>query len=63
MPLIEDTPADVLLLDLQMERSAMTEQTVKSHLNNVFEKLGIQDRAELTVYAIRTGIIGLHERL
>jgi two-component system, NarL family, response regulator len=41
----------------------ISEQTVKSHLNNIFEKLGVQDRVELTVYAIRTGIIGLHERL
>jgi len=40
----------------------ISEQTVKSHLNNVFDKLGIQDRVELTVYAIRTGIISLHER-
>jgi DNA-binding NarL/FixJ family response regulator len=40
----------------------ISEQTVKSHLNNVFDKLGIQDRVELTVYAIRTGIISLYER-
>jgi len=43
-------------------RLFITEQTVKTHLNNVFQKLGIQDRVELTVYAIRTGIIGVHER-
>jgi two-component system, NarL family, response regulator len=40
----------------------VSEQTIKSHLNNVFRKLGIRDRVELTVYAIRTGIIGIHER-
>ena len=40
----------------------ISEQTVKSHLNKIFEKLAIQDRVELTVYAIRTGIIALHER-
>ena len=43
-------------------RLFISEQTVKSHLNNVFQKLGIQDRVELTVYAIRNGIIGIHER-
>lgn len=43
-------------------RLFISEQTVKTHLNNVFHKLGIQDRVELTVYAIRTGIIGVHER-
>jgi two-component system NarL family response regulator len=44
------------------KRLFISEQTVKTHLNNVFQKLGIQDRVELTVYAIRTGIIGIHER-
>jgi DNA-binding NarL/FixJ family response regulator len=44
------------------KRLFISEQTVKTHLNNVFQKLGIQDRVELTVYAIRTGIIGVHER-
>jgi DNA-binding NarL/FixJ family response regulator len=40
----------------------ISEQTVKTHLNNVFQKLGIRDRVELTLYAARTGIIGVHER-
>jgi len=44
------------------KRLFISEQTVKTHLNNVFQKLGIQDRVELTIYAIRTGIIGVHER-
>jgi DNA-binding NarL/FixJ family response regulator len=44
-------------------RLSISEQTVKTHLNNVFQKLGIQDRVELTVYAIRSGIIGIHERI
>jgi two-component system response regulator DegU len=41
----------------------ISEQTVKSHLSNIFQKLEIQDRVELTVYAIRNGIIGVHERV
>lgn len=44
------------------KRLFISEQTVKTHLNNVFQKLGIQDRVELTVYAIRSGIIGVNER-
>jgi DNA-binding NarL/FixJ family response regulator len=44
------------------KRLFISEQTVKSHLNKIFEKLCVQDRVELTVYAIRTGIIALHER-
>jgi two-component system NarL family response regulator len=41
---------------------AITEDTVKTHLNNVFAKLGIRDRVQLTLYAIRYGIISLNER-
>lgn len=44
------------------KRLFISEQTVKTHLNNIFQKLEIQDRVELTVYAIRTGVIGVHER-
>ena len=44
------------------KRLFISEETVKSHLNNIFNKLGIQDRVELTVYAIRTGLVGVHER-
>jgi len=40
----------------------ISEQTVKTHLNNIFQKLGIRDRVELTLYAARVGIIGVHER-
>ena len=38
-------------------RLGVTEGTVKTHLNNVFQKLGIRDRVELTLYAVRTGLI------
>jgi DNA-binding NarL/FixJ family response regulator len=41
---------------------AISEPTVKTHLNNIFQKLGIRDRVELTLYAARAGIIGLDER-
>jgi DNA-binding NarL/FixJ family response regulator len=30
----------------------ISEQTVKNHMHNVFEKLGVQDRLELALYAI-----------
>jgi DNA-binding NarL/FixJ family response regulator len=39
----------------------ISEVTVKTHLNNVFQKLGVRDRVGLTLYAIRMGIIGSHE--
>jgi two-component system NarL family response regulator len=43
-------------------RLAISEVTVKSHLNNVFQKLRIRDRVELTLYAIRTGLIRVDEK-
>ncbi len=43
-------------------RLAIGDATVKSHLNNIFRKLEIRDRVGLTLYAIRLGLIGIHER-
>jgi len=43
-------------------RLAISEDTVKTHLNNVFQKLGLRDRVQLTLYALRRGLIGMHER-
>jgi DNA-binding NarL/FixJ family response regulator len=44
------------------ELLGVSEGTVKTHLNNIFQKLGLRDRVELTLHAVRTGIIGVHER-
>ncbi len=41
---------------------SISEVTVKTHVNNIFQKLGIRDRVELALYAVRMGIIGAHER-
>lgn len=38
------------------ERMSITESTVKTHLNNIFQKLGLRDRLELALYAIKTGL-------
>jgi DNA-binding NarL/FixJ family response regulator len=35
--------------------------TVKTHLSNVFQKLGVRDRSDLVLYAVRTGLIDVHE--
>ena len=43
-------------------RLAISEDTVKTHLNNVFQKLGLRDRVQLTLYALRRGLIGMHEQ-
>ncbi len=39
----------------------ISEDTVKTHLNNIFQKLGVPDRVQLTLYAIRIGLIAVHE--
>jgi len=44
------------------EKLQVTEGTVKTHLNNIFQKLGLRDRVELALYAVRMGIIGATER-
>ena len=45
------------------QRLAIAEATVKTHLNKVFQKLGIRDRTELVRYAIRVGIVGVNEKI
>jgi two-component system NarL family response regulator len=37
----------------------ISEDTVKSHLKNLFHKLGVQDRTEAAITAIRLGIVQL----
>jgi len=44
------------------KRLCVSEGTVKTHLNNIFQKLGLRDRVELALYAVRMGIIGATER-
>jgi len=41
---------------------SISEVTVKTHINNIFQKLGLRDRVELALYAVRTGIIAVDER-
>ncbi len=38
------------------ERCQISEATVKTHINNIFQKLDVRDRVELTRYAFRTGL-------
>ena len=40
-------------------RLAISEVTVKTHLNNIFQKLGLRGRTALALYAIRMGIVGV----
>ena len=38
------------------EKMFISEQTVKNHLHNIFDKLGVSDRLELALYAIHHGL-------
>jgi DNA-binding NarL/FixJ family response regulator len=44
------------------KRLRITEGTVKTHMNNIFHKLTIRDRVELALYALRVGLITVHEQ-
>jgi two-component system, NarL family, nitrate/nitrite response regulator NarL len=43
------------------EKLSISEVTVKTHLNNIFQKLHLRGRTALALYAIRIGIIGVQE--
>jgi DNA-binding NarL/FixJ family response regulator len=36
---------------------SISEQTVKNHLQNIYDKLGVSDRLELALYAIHHKIV------
>jgi DNA-binding NarL/FixJ family response regulator len=38
------------------EKLFISEQTVKNHLHNIFDKLGVSDRLELALYAIHRNL-------
>jgi len=38
------------------EKMFISEQTVKNHLHNIFDKLGVSDRLDLALYAIHKGL-------
>lgn len=39
----------------------ISEETVKTHLKNIFSKVGVRDRVELALYAVRVGIVGVQK--
>jgi two-component system nitrate/nitrite response regulator NarL len=40
---------------------SLSEQTVKNHLHNIFEKLRVSDRLELALHAIEHRLVGVSE--
>jgi DNA-binding NarL/FixJ family response regulator len=44
------------------EHLSLSENTVKTHMTNIFHKLGIRDRLELTHYAIKRGLVAVRDR-
>ena len=43
------------------ERLVVSEATVKTHINNIFSKAELRDRAQAVVYAMRHGLMELTE--
>jgi DNA-binding NarL/FixJ family response regulator len=63
-PLLSDREKEVVQLVAQGfhnreigEKLLISEQTVKNHLHNIFEKLGVSDRLELALYAVHHRLI------
>ena len=68
-PLLSDREKQVVQLVVQGYRNReigqklfIGDQTVKNHLSNIFDKLGVSDRLELALYAIHHRLIE-HELL
>jgi two-component system, NarL family, nitrate/nitrite response regulator NarL len=63
-PLLSDREKEIVQLVAQGYRNKeigeklfISEQTVKNHLHNIFDKLGVSDRLELALYAIHHRLI------
>jgi two-component system, NarL family, nitrate/nitrite response regulator NarL len=63
-PLLSDREKEVIQLVAQGfhnreigEKLFISEQTVKNHLHNIFDKLGVSDRLELALYAIHHKLV------
>ena len=63
-PLLSDREKEVVQLVVQGfrnrkigEKLFISEQTVKNHLHNIFDKLGVSDRLELALYAVHHSLI------
>ena len=63
-PLLSDREKEVVQLVAQGfrnreigEKLFISEQTVKNHLHNIFDKLGVSDRLELALYAVHHRLI------
>jgi DNA-binding NarL/FixJ family response regulator len=63
-PLLSDREKEIVQLVAQGfrnkeigEKLFISEQTVKNHLHNIFDKLGVSDRLELALYALHHRLI------
>jgi DNA-binding NarL/FixJ family response regulator len=63
-PLLSDREKEIVQLVAQGfrnreigEKLFISEQTVKNHLHNIFDKLGVSDRLELALYALHHRVI------
>lgn len=43
------------------EKLKITERTIKNHVSNIFKKIGVSDRTQAAVFAIRNSLIDLYD--
>lgn len=43
------------------EKLEITERTIKNHVSNIFKKIGVSDRTQAAVFAIRNSLIDLYD--
>ena len=48
--------AGYLLKDVQPAELGVAEETVKTHVGNILGKLGLSDRTQAALYAVREGL-------
>jgi DNA-binding NarL/FixJ family response regulator len=39
----------------------ISEKTVRNHISNIYRKLGIYDRSQMVIYAMKNGLVGLQD--
>ena len=40
---------------------SISEKTVRNHISNIYRKLGIYDRSQVVIYAMKKGLISIQE--
>ena len=39
----------------------VSEKTVRNHIRNIYRKLGLYDRSQIVIYALKNGLVDIQE--